>query len=67
MSAVFISEPEAKEICDILEYAYDRAQSEAQSEIVLTSKVQSPEYWEATLKEKQCARLLVDIKRRITK
>jgi hypothetical protein len=67
MSAIFISDQEAKEICDVLEYAYDCAQCEAQSEIVLTAKVQPPEYMEANRRETQCARLLTDIKRRVRK
>jgi hypothetical protein len=65
MPAIFISQQEAKEIISILEYAYDCAQCEAQSEITLAAKVQSPEYMEATRRESQCARLIVEIKRRL--
>lgn len=67
MSAILISEQEAREIIDALEYAYDCAENEARSEMVVGARVQTEDYMLAERRMKQCARHLVDIKRRVKK
>jgi hypothetical protein len=65
MSAIFISEQEAKEIIGALEYAAEMAEYEAHSSRIPGIKVQPPEFMEASRKAHQYSRLLADIGRRV--
>lgn len=67
MSHIFISNHEAHEIIDGLEYAVDCAKAEAEFNKLYGSKRQSIEYRAAMRRQNRYRRVIAELKRRIEK